>query len=233
MTWADLVRESTSPARSNVEVQTELLAGLDGTPDEVAARLVGVDGATAEALFVLGADACAELLARLARAVRLAAPVLRVPPEDVVAAQLALTVASCWSNIVVAGRGDLLEAGEPTGAWLDTLDADDPELERQLAFVVPAVGSERALGELARAGATGAPVAQPEDLGPVLASAVLEGGAIDGAWRSWLGAAPGWLSSELVEWQDLLWAGRAVYARIGGEPVDRVLPALRGATLGE
>jgi hypothetical protein len=233
MTWADLARESTSPARSNAEVQTQLLAGLDGPPGEVAERLVGVDGATAEAVVVLGADACEALLTRLARAVRLAAPVLSGPPQDAIAAQDALTVASCWNDIVVAGRGDLPAAGELIRAWLDEFDADDPELERQLAFVVPALGSERALGELVTAGERAAPVAQPENIGPVLASAVLEGGAIDDAWRSWLHAAPEWLSSELLGWQDLLWAARTVYARIGGEPVDRVLPALRRATLGE
>ena len=231
--WAQLMRDNAGPARSNVDVQTELLTELEGSPAEVAERLVGVDGATAEAVFVLGADACDPLLTRLAASVRRAAPVLAGPPEDTVAAQIALTVASCWNDILVAERSELLTEDEPTSAWLDELDADDPELERQLAFVVPAAGSDRALRELVEVGPAGAAVAQPEDIGPVLAAAVLTGEAIDAAWQEWLASAPDWLSSGMVEWQDLLWVARAVYARIGGEPVDRVLPALRRATRGE
>jgi hypothetical protein len=233
MDWAQLVQDSTGPARSNVDVQTQLLAELEGSPAEVAERLVGVDGATAEAVFVLGAEACDPLLTRLAAAVRHAAPVLAAPPEDTVAAQIALTIASCWNDILVAERRDLLAGDEPTSAWLDEVDAADPELERQLAFVVPALGGDSTLRELVDAGPTGAPVAQPEDIGPVLAVAVLTGETIEADWREWLASAPDWLSSGMLEWQDVLWAARAVYARIGGEPVDRVLPALRRATRGE
>jgi hypothetical protein len=208
--WAQLVQASAGPARSNVDVQTQLLAELEGSPAAVAERLVGVDGATAEAVFVLGAETCDPLLTRLAAAVRHAAPILAEPPEDTVAAQIALTIASCWNDILVAERRDLLAGDEPTTAWLDELGADDPELERQLAFVVPAVGSDRALRELVDAGPTGARVAQPEDFGPVLASAVLTGDTIEAAWREWLASAPDWLSSGMLEWQDVLWAAGGV-----------------------
>jgi hypothetical protein len=230
--WAQLMRDSAGPARSNVEVQTQLLAELEGSPAEVAERLVGVDGATAEAVFVLGAEACDPLLTRLAAEIRHATPVLAEPPEDMVAAQIALTIASCWNDILLAGRRDLLAGDELTSAWLDELHADDPELERQLAFVVPAVGSDRTLRELVDAGPTGAPVPQPEDFGPAIASAVLTGDTIEAAWREWLASAPDWLSSGLLEWQDLLWAARAVYARIGGASPDHVLQALRTDTVG-
>jgi hypothetical protein len=231
--WAQLVQDNARPARSNVEVQTQLLGELEGSPAEVAERLVGVDGATAEALFILGAEACDLLLTRLAAAVQNGAPVLTDPPEDTVAAQVALTVASCWNDILAAGRPELLAGDEPTSAWLDGVDAADPELERQLAFVVPALGRDTTLRELVNAGTTNAPVAQPEDIGPVLAAAVLGEDTIEAEWREWLASAPKWLSSGMLEWQDLLWAARAVYARIGGEPVERVLPALRRATRGE
>jgi hypothetical protein len=86
---------------------------------------------------------------------------------------------------------------------------------------------------LVDAGPTGAPIAQPEDLGPALASAVLTGEAIHAEWREWLAAAPNWLSTGMLEWQDLIWAARAVRARLGGEPLERVLQALRRDTLGE
>jgi hypothetical protein len=79
-------------------------------------------------------------------------------------------------------------------------------------------------------------VPQPEDLGPVLAAAVLAGGraeAVMEPWREWLVSAPEWLSDGMLEWQDLLWAARAVHARLGGEPPDHVVRLLRAATLGE
>jgi hypothetical protein len=237
--WRRLIEASTSPARANVGAQVDRLARMDGAPGEVAERLIGQDGAAAQALVVLGAQECDVLLTRLAAAARTAAPVLEETPEDYVAALVSLGVASSWNDILCAGRRDLLPETDPAGAWLRRLArspaGDDPEIERHLAFVVPAVGDEEVNRALAEAGRSDAPVPQPEDVAPDLAAAVLARGAeaVSGRWHEWLASAPGWLEDGLLEWQDLLWAARAVYARLGGEPVGDVVGILRATTIGE
>jgi len=239
--WAPRLEESRKRARANVEVHAPYLAELakSSAPAELAERLVGIDAATAEAIVALPREESDELVVPLAAAARVAAPVLDEETEDVVAALAGLAVVSSWNDVLAAGHPELLPNDEPAAAWLDRAVSSargDPELERRLVFVVPAVGGRPLLRELAQAGPSGAPVAQPEDLAPTLAAAVLERGtvgAVETEWEAWLRAAPEWLRSGMLEWQDLLWAARAVYARIGGGAPHAVAATLRAALLPE
>lgn len=68
-----------------------------------------------------------------------------------------------------------------------------------------------------------------------LAGAQQAGAGIEGvrsAWDSFLRDFPAELEAETVQWLDLLWAARAVYAALGGEPVGEVGAALRREILG-
>ncbi|WP_028066661.1 hypothetical protein [Solirubrobacter soli] len=225
--WTTLLDECRERAASNVELHGPFVAELPAD-DELAEQLVGIDGAAAEAIVVLGPKPAEPLLAPLARAV---AAATSPAPVDVVDADIGLALLACRNDVLVAGRADLLSGEDPTAAWLNQVAAspiaEDPDFERRLWFVAAAAGEPPLLRELVDAGPVDAPVAVPENFAVTLAGAVLGGEPVEREWQAWLVSAADWLRTGDLSWPDLLWAARCVYARVGGEDVTRVADLLR------